>query len=749
MSYPLNQPPSRCRNTTRLGLESLEARLLFAIDQATTSLESLLAPPDVSALASQPTPNNYRNAAPRVATPIFFSSGNQPILRSAALSVLGRDDTSESLLTYRWSVSSPTPNASAFFSVNQSNAAKNTTVTFSQAGTYDVRVTIMDRQGLATTSSLRIQVAPVLTSIRLNSTNTNLQAGQSFQYSAQALEQFQQVMKVQPTFTWTSSLGSISSSGLYRAPNAAANATISVRSGNLVATARAKVAASLVPLPTPTPTPSPTPTPTPTLQSANIAQLVSTYYADGSITRNEMISILRSAGQDGRVDASELSDFRLLANRASSYGIADYVRGLTSNLVFANPANRVYRGAVAGDLVAGSTATHLNNLIDKWFLGADAPTLTMPSLTYQYTTGQLFSGTPSSSQMKQGALGDCYFIATLGALADRVPNSVRNIFVDNGDGTFTVRFFGGQTGHAYNSDGSINTGFRNTAGVADYVTIDRRLPTYASGILAYSGSGTRANDPNASLWIALAEKAYAQWNETGKAGRDGTNRYAAIEGGWMGIVAAQVLGHNSTDYVLANTAKNTVVQSLTSGRAVTVGTKGTATAGGLVGGHAYVLTGYDTASDRFNLRNPWGSSHPTPLSWSQLQTNCDWLSVANASLSTPIRVQAIAAPAVRSALDHSPLLASSSIVVMAASPDNLLASNHPLRSPEDAALAAWTIADTEPSNVATQLDTENGSPTHPLEQSSAYDPVALLAELLDLLALDAAADAPLSPAHAA
>jgi hypothetical protein len=180
-----------------------------------------------------------------------------------------------------------------------------------------------------------------------------------------------------------------------------------------------------------------------------------------------------------------------------------------------------------------------------------------------------------------------------------------------------------------------------------------------------------------------------------------------------------------------------------------VGTKGTATAGGLVGGHAYVLTGYDTASDRFNLRNPWGSSHPTPLSWSQLQTNCDWLSVANASLSTPIRVQAIAAPAVRSALDHSPLLASSSIVVMAASPDNLLASNHPLRSPEDAALAAWTIADTEPSNVATQLDTENGSPTHPLEQSSAYDPVALLDELLDLLALDAAADAPLSPAHAA
>jgi hypothetical protein len=268
--------------------------------------------------------------------------------------------------------------------------------------------------------------------------------------------------------------------------------------------------------------------------------------------------------------------------------------------------------------------------------------------------------------------------------------------------------------------------------------------------LAYSGSGTRANDPNASLWIALAEKAYAQWNETGKAGRDGTNRYAAIEGGWMGIVAAQVLGSNSTDYVLANAAKNTVVQSLTSGRAVTVGTKGSATAGGLVGGHAYVLAGYDAASDRFTLRNPWGSSHPTPLSWSQLQANGDWLSVANASLSTPIGVPAIATPTVRSPLDHSPLLTSPPTAVMAALPDSLLAPNHALQPlPEDMVLADWTIADAESGYGATHLDAESCRPTPCFAGDTTHDPVALLDELLDLLAMETAADSLLIPSHAA
>ena len=69
----------------------------------------------------------------------------------------------------------------------------------------------------------------------------------------------------------------------------------------------------------------------------------------------------------------------------------------------------------------------------------------------------------------------------------------------------------------------------------------------------------RTNAAN-SLWIPLAEKAYAQWNQTGKEGRDGTNSYCSIQGGWMATVDAQVLGYNATDYIMTTTSEQVADQ---------------------------------------------------------------------------------------------------------------------------------------------------------------------------------------------
>lgn len=89
------------------------------------------------------------------------------------------------------------------------------------------------------------------------------------------------------------------------------------------------------------------------------------------------------------------------------------------------------------------------------------------------------------------------------------------MFIDNGDGTFTVRFFNN--------------------GVADYVTVDRYLPT-TSNRAAYAGwGGGEASSSMNELWVALAEKAYAQLGASGWS-RPGNNRnsYSDIEGGgWI------------------------------------------------------------------------------------------------------------------------------------------------------------------------------------------------------------------------
>ena len=63
------------------------------------------------------------------------------------LSVLGADDAGESNLTYTWSTTG-TPPAAVSFSTNGSNAAKDTTATFSKAGSYTFQVTITDPGGV-------------------------------------------------------------------------------------------------------------------------------------------------------------------------------------------------------------------------------------------------------------------------------------------------------------------------------------------------------------------------------------------------------------------------------------------------------------------------------------------------------------------------------------------------------------------------------------------------------------------------
>ena len=83
---------------------------------------------------------------------------------TTALSVLGADSGGEASLIYTWATTG-TPPAVVTFSDNDDNTAKNTTATFSKAGSYTFQVTITDDGGLSTTSSVTVTVNQTLTSI--------------------------------------------------------------------------------------------------------------------------------------------------------------------------------------------------------------------------------------------------------------------------------------------------------------------------------------------------------------------------------------------------------------------------------------------------------------------------------------------------------------------------------------------------------------------------------------------------------
>ncbi|HZZ26911.1 MAG TPA: LamG-like jellyroll fold domain-containing protein, partial [Pirellulales bacterium] len=157
----------------------------------------------------------------------------------ASLSVLGADSGGEAGLTYTWAATGAPP-AAVDFAANGTNAAKNTTVTFAQAGTYNLQVTITNAAGFSTTSSVSVQVNQITTSVAVTPVTHALAANTTLSLAATALDQFGAPMASQPTITWSiaSGAGSVSQSGLFTASRTAGTTAVRATTpGNLFGTA--------------------------------------------------------------------------------------------------------------------------------------------------------------------------------------------------------------------------------------------------------------------------------------------------------------------------------------------------------------------------------------------------------------------------------------------------------------------------------------------------------------------------------
>ena len=176
---------------------------------------------------------------------------------------------------------------------------------------------------------------------------------------------------------------------------------------------------------TPTPTPPPTPPAPPPpatnwfdthVTDAALRTLGHSLFTDGLINRTDMISLLRNAEDGGIIDATELTDLRAIDAATFLFGNLDYVQKLTGYIVNGSVANRNYQGQALGGFGAGSADTQMEKLVNKWFLGLDRPTA---SGAYRQFAGSLFVNGPTYSDIHQGAVGDCYFVSSLGELAAR------------------------------------------------------------------------------------------------------------------------------------------------------------------------------------------------------------------------------------------------------------------------------------------------------------------------------------------
>jgi hypothetical protein len=183
-------------------------------------------------------PNN-----PPSITTAASATPNPVVSATTSLSALGADDGGEASLIYTWATTG-TPPAAVTFSANGTNAAKNTTATFSKAGNYTLQVTAQDQPGLTATSSVVVTVAQTLTSIVVTPSSATVEPLSTQQFAATARDQFSVALATQPTFAWSvSGGGTIDGSGLF-APNVSAGGpyTVTAQSGGVGGTATISVA---------------------------------------------------------------------------------------------------------------------------------------------------------------------------------------------------------------------------------------------------------------------------------------------------------------------------------------------------------------------------------------------------------------------------------------------------------------------------------------------------------------------------
>ena len=190
---------------------------------------------------------NGNAVAPTVATDAA-ASPSPATGTTTNLSVLGDDaGDGESSLTYTWqTLSVPGGSPLPSFSINGSNAAKNTVARFYRAGSYTFGVTITDSGGLSTTSTVGLTVKQTESSVTVSPNKATVRGNTTQQFTAQALDQFGQPMASQPRFTWTvsSGAGRISAQGLYSAPSTGTLATVTADDGTFQGTATVGVVPS-------------------------------------------------------------------------------------------------------------------------------------------------------------------------------------------------------------------------------------------------------------------------------------------------------------------------------------------------------------------------------------------------------------------------------------------------------------------------------------------------------------------------
>ncbi len=205
-----------------------------------------------------------------------------------------------------------------------------------------------------------------------------------------------------------------------------------------------------------------------------------------------------------------------------------------------------------------------------------------------FEKGKLDAADIDPNDVEQGAIGDCYFMSAIAAVAQANPQAIKNLIKDNGDGSYDVTL--------YSKKDKLSL-------TPTIVKVKPQFPVDAAGKPVYAGAGDK------EVWVMIMEKAYAKLNGT----------YNDIgEGGYIEEGLEAITGKEAANYWLSEYKDKDLValiqKTLADKKPITAATKG----GGeepfksksgctVYKGHAYSITSVDAT--RIKLQNPWGFDH--------------------------------------------------------------------------------------------------------------------------------------------
>jgi len=306
-----------------------------------------------------------------------------------------------------------------------------------------------------------------------------------------------------------------------------------------------------------------------------------------------------------RVDAKIRCFASVVAGGSSSScsgnGVA--TTGVPDALGGTNGANR------DGSGVSGVGSAADEPTIDPAADAADPTYTTFNGPLFSQGKGDKAAVDPSDIQQGQG-VEDCYLLSSMAAVAQRNPDAIRDMFKDNKDGTYTVRFHNDVPKNRIPRDDP--PWWPGGVGNTHDVTISNKFPT-AGGNTLYQGTGD-----NGETWAMALEKAYAEDH----------GGYAAIVHRGYSLRALKALtGHDAT--VITPGSSDWTFEEVDDlwkhGDAITVSSWPNGRNNALYGGdnplaqnHAYYVTAIDEVNRTITVRNPWGWTYPpTTVSWDQ------------------------------------------------------------------------------------------------------------------------------------